>query len=373
MRSFKINDFIFSARLRVARHIFFWFMFTLLTSLLYAGYSRGIWSVQRQFFLGLFWLPPRILYCYPLMYLVIPKFLLRGKYVQFGIIVLVWFIAGFFLNFIFRAYFFIPIQKALHVNNIVTDPWMPGSFLLLTTVAGLTSIIVLFKYWFRKQQELLQAEKEKVTAELQLLKAQVHPHFLFNTLNNIYSFSLENSPKTPGLVLKLSSLLSYMLYDCSDEKVLLEKEIEVMKNYIDLEKERYGNRIEISSNIEGDIKDKFIAPLLLLPFLENAFKHGTSEQLERPWLSFDLAVRRNIMKCKIVNSKNELIAVNEKGIGIENVKKRLTILYPDKHEIRLTDEKNFFVVSLVVELEDDKVHNPVPSNKDLPVVENISG
>jgi LytS/YehU family sensor histidine kinase len=196
----------------------------------------------------------------------------------------------------------------------------------------------------------MQAEKEKVISELQLLKAQVHPHFLFNTLNNIYSFSLENSPKTPGLILKLSSLLSYMLYDCKAEEVLLEKEIEVMKNYIDLEKERYGNKIDISLNIEGDIKDKFIAPLLLLPFLENAFKHGTSEQVEKSWLSIDINVEQFTFRCKIANSKNEIVPVSTTGIGIQNVKQRLRFLYPHKHELKLADEGVFFVVSLVLEL-----------------------
>ncbi len=196
----------------------------------------------------------------------------------------------------------------------------------------------------------MQAEKEKVTAELQLLKAQVHPHFLFNTLNNIYSFSLENSPKTPGLILKLSSLLSYMLYDCKTEEVLLEKEIEIMKNYIDLEKERYGNRIEISWSAEGDIKDKRIAPLLMLPFLENAFKHGTSEQVEKPWLSVDISVKYDTLKCKIVNSKNEYVPYRNNGIGIHNVKKRLEFMYPDKHELKMSDEGNFFVISLLVKL-----------------------
>jgi LytS/YehU family sensor histidine kinase len=231
---------------------------------------------------------------------------------------------------------------------------MPASYLELTTAAGITSLIVLFKHWMKKQQEWMQAEKEKVTAELQLLKAQVHPHFLFNTLNNIYSFSLENSPKTPGLIVKLSSLLSYMLYDCKAEQVLLEKEIEVMKAYIDLEKERYANRLEISVNIEGDIKDKYIAPLLLLPFLENAFKHGTSEQLEKPWLSMDIVVKQNDLRCKIVNSKNEFVAVSENGIGIQNVKKRLAFLYPDRHELKLSDEGDFFVVSLLLHLTESK-------------------
>jgi LytS/YehU family sensor histidine kinase len=284
------------------------------------------------------------------MYWVIPQYLLKGKYLQFAFIILIWFTAGWFLNYLFRANVFIPIQAVLHINNVVKDPWQPGSFLLLTTAAGSTCLIVLFKYWFKKQQELLQAEKEKVSAELQLLRAQVHPHFLFNTLNNIYSFSLENSPKTPGLILKLSSLLSYILYDCRAEEVSLENETRIMKNYIDLEKERYGNKIEISWSVKGDISDKFISPLLMLPFIENAFKHGTSEQLEKPWLSVDISVTRDSLKCKIANSKNPNVTFNKLGIGIENVKKRLAFLYPEKHELKLKDAANFFVVSLWIQL-----------------------
>jgi len=205
-----------------------------------------------------------------------------------------------------------------------------------------------------------------------LLKAQVHPHFLFNTLNNIYSFSLENSPKTPALILKLSSLLSYMLYDCKTEEVLLEKELEIMKNYIDLEKERYGNKIEISWSVEGDIKDKYIAPLLMLPFLENGFKHGTSEQLEKPWLSVDISLRNDILKCKMANSKNEYVSFSDNGIGIQNVKKRMAFIYPDKHDLRLNDEGNFFVVSLLLELKSKRIKDAVISPVSLSVTENIS-
>jgi two-component system, LytTR family, sensor histidine kinase AlgZ len=124
----------------------------------------------------------------------------------------------------------------------------------------------------------------------------------------------------------------------------------VMKNYIDLEKERYGNRLEISTNIEGDVEGKFIAPLLLLPFIENAFKHGTSEQLEKPWLSIDLSVKDSLLRFKIVNSKNEFLESRNKGIGIENVQKRLSYLYEGQHSLKLSDEGNFFVVSLTIEL-----------------------
>jgi hypothetical protein len=366
MDIYKPNDFVFSSRYRIVRHLVFWLAHILLGSFVWLGLG---YSMSRHLFHGALWVPVLILYCYPLMYLVLPQYLLKGKYVQFILIILFWGIAGWFLNFLFRAYIFIPIQEYMGFDAIVKSPWQPGSFLLMSTTAGITSIIVLFKYWVKKQQEWLHAQNEKITAELQLLKAQVHPHFLFNTLNNIYSFSLENSPKTPELILKLSSLLSYMLYDCKAEEVLLEKEIEVMKDYIDLEKERYGNNIEISLNIEGDLKDKYVAPLLLLPFLENAFKHGTSEQLEKPWLSLDLVVKHNTMRCKVVNSKNEFVAVSENGIGIQNVKKRLMFLYPNKHEVKITDEKDFFVVFLSVELTNNRANHSTSSFTPVPVAE----
>ena len=169
------------------------------------------------------------------MYFFIPQFLLKGKYGQFILIMLFWGVAGWYWNFIY-----FPLSELLRFKA-AKNPWSPVSFLTMNSMAGFASMIVLFKYWIKKQNDWLQSEKEKVTAELQLLKAQVHPHFLFNTLNNIYSFSLAASPKTPQMILKLSSLLSYMLYECKANKVLLEKEIEIMKNYIDLEKERYAN------------------------------------------------------------------------------------------------------------------------------------
>jgi sensor histidine kinase YesM len=162
-----------------------------------------------------------------------------------------------------------------------------------------------------------------------------------------------------------------MLYDCKAEEVLLEKEIDIMKNYIDLEKERYGNKIEISWMVAGDTKDKYIAPLLLLPFLENAFKHGTSEQIEKPWLSVDISVNKRIIKCKIINSKNQRVSFNSNGIGVQNVKRRLAFLYPGTHELKTSDEEGFFVVSLLVELNDKKVKEDVAVPLPSMAIENI--
>jgi LytS/YehU family sensor histidine kinase len=299
------------------------------------------------------------------MYWLIPSYLLKEKYFQFSGLILLWAVGGVFLNYSFRTLVLFPVYDLFQYDNGPPNPWAPNSYLSMNVMAASGSMIVLFKFWMKKQKEYLSAEKEKINAELELLKAQVHPHFLFNTLNNIYSFSLENSNKTSQMILKLSSLLSYMLYDCKSEVVLLEKEIEIMKNYIDLEKERYGNRLDVSINIEGDMKDKFIAPLLLLPFLENAFKHGTSEQLEKAWLSLEIYTNQNLFRCKIVNSKNENQLPSENGIGIENVKKRLAFIYPGRHELKLNDEGNFFVVSLLIELE------PGPINKEYSYVSKV--
>jgi sensor histidine kinase YesM len=371
MNIYQPNNLLFSSQYRVWRHVVFWIVHTIIVAFLWHNHvGPDFW---RSLFRGSLWLPVRMLYCYPLMYWVLPQFLLKEKYIQFAFIIVLWAFAGWFLNYLFRAFIFIPMHDYFGVTQVDRNPSAPNSFLVLTTTAGITSVIVLFKHWMKKQQEWMQAEKDKVISELQLLKAQVHPHFLFNTLNNIYSFSLENSPKTPGMILKLSSLLSYMLYDCKAEEVLLEKEIEVMKNYIDLEKERYGNKIDISLNIEGDIKDKFIAPLLMLPFLENAFKHGTSEQLEKCWLSIDLSVQQFTLRCKIANSKNEIVPFSETGIGIQNVKQRLRFLYPGKHELKIADEGAFFVVSLLIELVNYKIDSTAASSSvPLPVYENAS-
>jgi hypothetical protein len=354
--NYKENEFVFSSKYRIWRHVVFWVVHTLLFSLVLLN-TRP--SYEHLLFAQSLWVPLYLLYCYPLMYWVLPRYLLKGKYVQFTLIILLWGVAGYFLNYLFRAYVFIPMQQYMHWYGFSKEPWSQGSFLIMSTTAGVTSVIVLFKNWYKKQCEWLQSEKEKVTAELQLLKAQVHPHFLFNTLNNIYSFSLDNSPKTPQLILKLSSLLRYILYECKTDEVLLEKEINVMKDYIDLEKERYANKLEVSLNIEGDIKDKWIAPLLLLPFLENAFKHGTSEQLEKPWLSMDISVKQNTFRCKIINSKNEDVIVRENGIGIMNVKKRVGFLYPERHELKIDNEPDFFVVSLLLQLDEPGMLTPV--------------
>jgi len=207
------NNFLFSSKYRVWRHVTFWIVHGLFVHVLFLNVG-----VMRNLFANIIWLPAHMLYSYPLMYWVLPQYLLKGKYLKFTLIIFLWVVTGFLLNGLFRLYIFIPLQEYFHFKGFVKNPWQQGTFLVLTITAGMTSMIVLFKHWVRKHQDWLQAEKEKATAELQLLKAQVRPHFLFNTLKNIYSSSVIKSPKTSQLILKLSSLLSYVLYDCKAEQ-----------------------------------------------------------------------------------------------------------------------------------------------------------
>ena len=371
MQSSPYYSFIFSSRYRIWRHVFYWSFHVAIWAAFWVVMGVPL-SYGRNLLNMIMWVPAFILFGYPLVYGAIPHLLLKGKVLEFFFVTIAWGVVGLFIDAGYRSYVLIPAQEAMGLDNILPRGPLAFCFLCMTTSAASPMIIKFFKLWTIKQQDWMRAQQEKNTAELQLLKAQVHPHFLFNTLNNIYSFSLENSPKTPELILKLSSLLSYMLYDCKTDEVRLENEIKIMKNYIDLERERYGNKIEISWSVEGEIKDKFIAPLLMLPFLENAFKHGTSEQLEKPWLSVDISVSQNILKGKIANSKNEYTPATNHGIGIQNVKKRLAFIYPGKHELKLNDEGNFFVVSLLIELKNQKTHSAVSSPVIFQTAENVS-
>lgn len=352
MNSFLYNEFIFSPRYRVWRHLLYWSFHVLIWAAFWVMMGVPL-SYGRNLLNMIMWVPAFIIFGYPLVYGAIPHLLLKGKVWQFFLLVLLWGVAGIYIDVAYRGYILIPAQEAMGLDNILPRGPLAFCYLCMTTSAASPMIIKFFKLWTIKQREWMSAQQEKMTAELQLLKAQVHPHFLFNTLNNIYSFSLLNSTKTPDLILKLSSLLSYMLYDCKAEEVRLEKEIEIMENYVDLESERYGDKIEISWNVEGDVKNEFISPLLMLPFLENAFKHGISEQIEKCWLSVDVSVKKNTLLFKVANSKNEFVHNSTNGIGINNVKKRLNLIYPNRHELRINDEGNFFVVSLLVKLTHD--------------------
>jgi LytS/YehU family sensor histidine kinase len=193
---------------------------------------------------------------------------------------------------------------------------------------------------------------ENAKAELELLKSRIHPHFLFNTLNNIYSFILNKSPQASAHLIKLSDMLRYMVTECHQPMVPLEKEITMIQNYFGLEQTRYGNHLDVQVDIKGESREMFIAPLLLIPFVENSFKHGTSKMLNRPWIKLSIDIQHEQLQLSLINSKpvrnQEDLAKG--GIGLTNVKKRLRILYPGEHQLKLESASDYFGVYLQVPL-----------------------
>jgi LytS/YehU family sensor histidine kinase len=224
------------------------------------------------------------------------------------------------------------------------------------TIGGLAAAIKLMKYWYVKEQRNLQLQKENTESQLQLLKAQVHPHFLFNTLNNIYAHTQGVAPVGSTLVMGLSDMLRYMLYECNQPFVPLTKELKMIKDYVELEKIRYGNRLDVHLDIPGDIDDLEIAPLLLLPFVENCFKHGASHMIDQPWVSLFVNIENGVMKMKLVNGKAMGYEPKKSlsGIGITNVRRRLELLYPGKFSLDIQEEDEVYIVNLKMELQKRK-------------------
>ena len=230
----------------------------------------------------------------------------------------------------------------------------------LNFIVFLTIAIKQVKRTFYMQQEKNELEKTKLTtelklkeAELKLLKAQLQPHFLFNTLNNLYGLTLEKSDEAPKLVLQLSEILDYILYRCETRVVKLSDELDNLKNYISIEKIRYSEKLDISTTFPSDTHKLMIAPLLLLPFVENAFKHGVSHFAGTAFVNIDCRVVEKNLLFKIENPSNPMGEEDEtkNGIGMANVRKRLELLYPGKHILSVEERKDTFSVNLTIELE----------------------
>lgn len=195
------------------------------------------------------------------------------------------------------------------------------------------------------------AEEEKVNTELSYLKAQVNPHFLFNTLNSIYALALEKSDNTATAVVKLSGMMRYVLTEANKDLVSLEKELSYLDNYIELQRIRYGNSLLLSYAISGSTTGKKIAPLILIPFVENAFKHGVNAE-EDSSINIELHIKDNTLNLRVTNNKVnvQLDEADKTGVGLHNVKNRLQLLYPGIHTLMIADNTTAFVTDLKIDL-----------------------
>jgi sensor histidine kinase YesM len=385
------HDFIFSnkRRHRIARHIAFWVLWCVAFNILFhfpIHVFKG-WNVSvppsknlQELGLPLFFIKtlivnsffavivPQVALTYILLYWLLPNyFYKRKKPVVTGAIT-----AGILLIFYFVAvgfkYFPIIYNKIAGTTGSPLTPFSAMKQLVildqlssLPIVLGFALMIKLVKRWWQKQKETELLAKEKTKAELQLLKAQVHPHFLFNTLNNIYFFTLTNSAQAPVMIKKLSGMLHYILNECNLPLVPLEKEIKMIRDYMALEKIRYAEQMQMTIDIKDNHNDKMIAPLLLIPFVENSFKHGASKMITQPWVRLNIHIENNRLHFMIMNSKpptNEP-AISKGNIGLKNVMKRLELLYPATHELNIVSKSDSYTVYLTLQLHDIKDHTTI--------------
>ena len=286
------------------------------------------------------------------IYYLMPKFVFKKKYLTYIILLIaalfVALILKFNLTYLLISHNVWPEGPEVidHLTLNYSIDMMIGELYVVTFVTAIKITLD----WIYEHKRVADLEKANLETELMFLRSQISPHFFFNTLNNIYSLSLEKSNKTPQIIMKLSELMRYLLYETKNKRISLKKEILCIQDYLDLERLRYGDQLELEMNITGNIEGKQIAPLMLLSFIENAFKHGINKSIKRVKIIIEFKIVDGFLYFSISNptSKNENINQIDKkpvGIGIKNVKKRLELGYKkEDYDLKInSDENNFYV------------------------------
>ncbi|MGD1893340.1 MAG: sensor histidine kinase [Cyclobacteriaceae bacterium] len=336
------------------RHLLFWvviFVFHIITSnpTLYSsvGHLVGVMAIMTAL---------QMVVAYMTLNFLIPKFLDKKRPIVFGLLLtglLVLATTGYHTA---KYYYFEPTYSQSYTWQFEKFGYLsvPERLADLSTTASKsvfffspTVLLLLFQF-YRNQQRLAKINEQKRTAELTALKHQLNPHFLFNTLNNMYALAVKKSDKTPEVISKLSDMLDYMLYRCNEDYVPLAKEVALIENYLTLVKVRNGQRVDMAFNTSLTHEVK-IAPLLLLTFIENAFKHGVSQEINQATIDITLKTDDQAITFGIKNSIPIVAHRNGKAeptIGLQNVKKQLELLYPNAHHLRIDQSREYYTVTL---------------------------
>ncbi len=334
---------------RVLLHILLWSAYVAVEFIANLPHYRVPQELLRQ---TIFFLPVIALPFYFVAYFLVPRLLWRGRKMLFWLSCAIVFLVVMIFRLQWESLYWswqegerirMPLSKIS--KNLFRD----------YAVIALGVCLKIIRDWDKKDRLTLQLTEEKRDAELQFLRAQIHPHFLFNTLNNLYGLALKQSPHTPDSILKLSGLLDFILYECNAEKIPLRKEIELIRHYIELERLRFGERLALTFEPKMPQEDLPIAPLLLLPFVENAFKHGAANTTsDRVFVKIDLTVEGKTLFFQVENSKNNRPGNGSenghKGIGLRNVEKRLALLYPGRYELEKVEGEDVFLIALKLQL-----------------------
>lgn len=329
-------------------HILFWVVYMSIFTFVEGGYSN---QFREAFYMELGYLPLRLITAYTNYFWLLPRFLLKRKisdYLFYSILSIC--VASLINRLLFYFY----------LSEIIFPGWDQGSFfqaykflqsaMIITSPVIFLIGLVIMGRWVSIERKAEQLASEKLKAELSYLRSQINPHFFFNTLNTLYGLALKKSDHTAEVVMKLSELMSYVLYDADKDSVALEREIEQIERYILLEQIRYENRFKTELEIKGNVESYQIPPLILLPFVENSFKHGVNKSSKDGWISTRIAVEGDQLHFVIKNKVFEQLEKDgdKNGVGIKNVEKRLKLLYPDDHSLSYEKVEDLFVVELII-------------------------
>lgn len=329
-------------------HYIFW-------AIIFIQYSIDNWYIARKsiliYIISLILKEGLLLgIVYSNLLVLIPRFFKEKKYLNY-------FLSVFIIGLVYTAFTIILIEQYLigDIKNWILECSIQGK-VSVDFLVGMRYFVISFLFYliqqrYEEQQQITSILLEKTKSDLNYLRSQINPHFLFNTFNNLYGLAIEKSEKTPEVILKLSDMMDYMLYESNELEVPLEKDIENLKNYMDIELLRQKNIKNISFQINGNITNQKVAPLLFLPLLENGFKHGVNTSIENGFLESSLQIDNTTITFKMKNnvSKNYNNTLN-RGIGLTNLLKRLDLTYPNRYRFETKTEDGIFYTFLQLKL-----------------------
>jgi two-component system LytT family sensor kinase len=340
----RVLDSLFTKH-RWSVHMVFWLVVLMFYIVFFGRKSNDLRTTLL--FIGLL-MPVTICTTYFINYRLVPLFLLKERYGLFGLYFLYTLIGSMFVEMMISFGVFIVVAR-LNIRSM--SPASVDLFFLLTSllvVVFLGVSIKMLMHWRKSKEDYQKLMRDKVETELKFLKMQLNPHFLFNTLNNLYALANDKSDKTPHAILALSELLDYVLHNTSSAFTSLENEIKQTKNYIALESLRYEDRLRLDFEIKGERVGRSIPPMLLITLTDNAFKHGVMSSIHESWISLTVDCQSKHIFIEMKNSIGPSKKVNGFGIGLENLKNQLMLLYGDKHRFEIEKDEQLFQVNIML-------------------------
>lgn len=341
---------------RISLHLLFWMVYVPLNAVLNCILGRAtLEDGFKDALIGeIFSLPVKLLFTYFVFYYVIPLYLDRSKIWKLvGLLLLAFAVATAIYRLEMRFIFTPIFRPGQNYNLLNPEGLLLTEFDLFITLAAAVTIKMIRVHYksLEFEQELM---REKLQSELSFLRAQTNPHFLFNTLNNLYVLARKKSDKTPDAIMMLSKIMRFVLYECRAPRIALSDEAKVIQDYIELEKLRYNKRLTIDYQEDVDHPHTPIAPLLLLPFVENSFKHGAGGTIGDVEISIKIVLKDKQLTYTVKNTIDPDYEPsgnsNSGGIGLRNVQRQLDLLYPNHHQLNTSREHGFFTANLKIDL-----------------------